>query len=69
MLDAGIEFYKFADPKDGEWLINTAYDAGWKYQHDRFPEVTDSWKNSLGKNNRQSPCQSLPFPDIRGDKL
>jgi TRAP-type transport system periplasmic protein len=49
MMDAGIEFYKFADPKDGEWLMKTTYDAGWKYQHDRFPEVTDQLEKFLRK--------------------
>jgi TRAP-type transport system periplasmic protein len=47
MKDARIEFYKFADPKDGQWLIKTADDAGWKYQHDRFPEVTDQLEKFL----------------------
>jgi TRAP-type C4-dicarboxylate transport system substrate-binding protein len=49
MKDMGIEFYKFKNPKDGEWLMKTTYDAGWKYQHDRFPEVTDQLEKFLRK--------------------
>ena len=48
MKDTGVEFYKFA-PKDAEWLIKTAYDAAWEYQHKRFPEVTDNLHKLLTK--------------------
>lgn len=49
MLDSGVEFYKFANPKDGAWLMMTATEAGWKYQHERFPEVTDQLEKFLRK--------------------
>lgn len=49
MADAGIEFYKFADAKDGQWLLKTTDDAAWKYQRDRFPEVTDQLEKFLRK--------------------
>jgi len=48
MKEAGVEFYKFA-PQDADWLIKTAYDAAWEYQHKRFPEVTEQLQRLLKK--------------------
>lgn len=50
MLGAKVEFYKFADPKDGEWLLKTANEAAWKYQRDRFPEVTAQLEKLIRKS-------------------
>lgn len=48
MMDAGVEFYKFA-PKDAEWLVHTAYEAAWAYQDKRFPQVTKELQKVLTK--------------------
>ena len=49
LSDAGVEFYKFDDPNDGKWLIDTAYSAAWDYQRERFPEVTEKLEKLLRK--------------------
>ncbi|MFH1650898.1 MAG: TRAP transporter substrate-binding protein DctP [Chloroflexota bacterium] len=36
---AGVEFYKFA-PDVASWYLQTAYDAAWADQTQRFPDVT-----------------------------
>lgn len=48
MMDAGVEFYKL-QPKDAEWLVNTANDAAWENQRKRFPEETATLEKLLKK--------------------
>lgn len=48
MKAAGVEFYKLS-PEHGNWLVKTAYDAAWDYQHERFPKVTEDLRKHLSK--------------------
>lgn len=48
MMDSGVEFYKLA-PEHEKWLVDTAYEAAWDYQHKRFPKETDMFRKLLTK--------------------
>ena len=48
MKEAGVIFYKLA-PEYEKWLVDTAYDAAWDYQHQRFPEETEMFKKLITK--------------------
>ena len=46
MKEAGVEFYSL-EPDVAEWFVDTAYNAAWDYQMERFPEVTTALKALL----------------------
>ena len=48
MVDAGVQIYKFS-PDMAKWFRDTAYDAAWKYQEERFPEVTKKMRQLMTK--------------------
>lgn len=48
MVDAGVQIYKFS-PDMAKWFIDTAYDSAWKYQEERFPEVTRKMRALMTK--------------------
>jgi len=39
MKKSGVEFYKLS-PDVEKWFVDSAYDAAWKYQMQRYPEAT-----------------------------
>ena len=45
---AGVEFYKFA-PDIAKWFLDTAYNATWDYQMERFPQQTPKLRELLSK--------------------
>lgn len=48
MVDSKVEFYKFA-PDVARWFLDTAYNAAWQFQNERFPEVTPKLRDLLSK--------------------
>lgn len=48
MLEANVQIYKFS-PDMAKWFIDTAYDAAWKYQEERFPDVTKRMRQLMTK--------------------
>ena len=48
MVDAGVQIYKFS-PDMAKWFLDTAYDSAWKYQEERFPEVTRKMRGLMTK--------------------
>lgn len=45
---AGVEKITFSS-QDAKWFIDTAFNAGWAYQQERFPDVTPKLKELLSK--------------------
>jgi TRAP-type transport system periplasmic protein len=48
MVEANVQIYKLS-PDMAKWFIDTAYDAAWKYQEERFPEVTKRMRQLMTK--------------------
>jgi TRAP-type C4-dicarboxylate transport system substrate-binding protein len=48
MVEGGVQIYKFS-PDMAKWFVDTAYDAAWKYQEERFPEVTRKMRQLMTK--------------------
>jgi len=48
ILAKGVEFYKFS-PDVEKWFIDTAYEAGWAHQMERFPKETPKMKELFTK--------------------
>jgi len=46
--EAGVEIYKLA-PDVAKWFIDTAYNAAWEYQMERFPKETPKLRELLTK--------------------
>jgi hypothetical protein len=48
MVEGGVQIYKLS-PDMAKWFVDTAYDAAWKYQEERFPEVTRKMRQLMTK--------------------
>jgi len=48
MIDEGVEYYKLS-PEVNDWYITSAYDKGWEFQQESFPEVTPRLKELYAK--------------------
>jgi len=48
MIDEGVEYYKLSTEVN-DWYIKSAYDKGWEFQQEKFPEVTPKLKELYTK--------------------
>ena len=48
MMDAGVEFYKFA-PEVKKWFLETAYNSSWAYEEERHGKVVTDFRKLVSQ--------------------
>ena len=48
MVDAGVEFYKFA-PEVKKWFLETAYSSSWAYEEERHGKVVTDFRKLVSQ--------------------
>ena len=48
--EKGMEFIKFA-PEDEKWFVNTFYEASWKENTRKYPDIAPKMKNLMSRSS------------------